>query len=124
MVLLPVGIKEQSKFMVIQLKKFWESMYPSLAPSHLNNETMKVSELVKKEKRLHHYETFTEKKGWKDNICLNNLSPVFDNHGKLTAISVISRDITEREKKQKKLWKKLKLPANRKSIIGLRIIFK
>jgi len=69
-----------------------------LAPSHLDKETTKLSEMIKQEERIHQYETLRLKKDGKIIYVSITLSPVFDIHGKLTAISVIARDITKRKK--------------------------
>ena len=65
-----------------------------LAPSHLGEETKKLSEGIKKGENIHQYETIRLKKDGKRIDISITLSPVFDTHGKLTAISFISRDIT------------------------------
>ncbi|HII00214.1 TPA: PAS domain S-box protein [Methanosarcinaceae archaeon] len=74
-----------------------------LAPPHLSEETKKLTERVIKGERIHIYETSRLRK---DGTIINvsiTLSPVFDSHGKLTAISFISRDITERKRVEEKL---------------------
>ena len=69
-----------------------------LAPPHISEETTKLSELVKEGKMIRQYETLRLAKDGKTiNVSLT-LSPVFDINGKLTAISFISRDITERKR--------------------------
>jgi len=65
-----------------------------LAPSHLDEETKKLSERIKKGEKVHQYETLRLRKNEKM-ICVSiTLSPVFDTHRELTAVSFISRDIT------------------------------
>ena len=74
-----------------------------LAPSHLDKETNELSELIKQGKKIHHHETSRLRKDGKIIDVSITLSPVFDSHGKLTAISFISRDITERKRVEEKL---------------------
>jgi len=69
-----------------------------LAPYSLKNEISHLIENIKQGKRIDHYETLRVKKdGTLINVSLT-LSPVFDDRGKLVAVSTISRDITERTK--------------------------
>jgi len=76
-----------------------------LEPSILVGETKELAELLKQGDRLHHYETLRLRKdGTIINVSLT-LSPVFDESEKLTAISVIARDITESKKVDEKLRK-------------------
>ena len=58
---------------------------------------------LSKEKSIHQYETLRLRKDGKIINVSITLSPVFDIHGKLTAISFISRDITERKRVEEKL---------------------
>ncbi len=74
-----------------------------LAPPHLNTETKELSELIKQGKKIHHYETSRVRKNGQTIYVSITLSPVFDTYGKLTAISFISRDITERKRVEEKL---------------------
>jgi PAS domain S-box-containing protein len=74
-----------------------------LAPPHLHDETKQLSELIKQGKKIPHYEPSRLKKDGKAIHVSITLSPVFDSHGKLTAISFISRDITERKRVEEKL---------------------
>ncbi|WP_410508800.1 PAS domain S-box protein [Methanosarcina hadiensis] len=74
-----------------------------LAPPHLHEETKQLSELIKQGKKIHHYETSRLRKDGKIIHVSITLSPVFDSYGKLTAISFISRDITERKRVEEKL---------------------
>ncbi|HWQ47808.1 MAG TPA: PAS domain S-box protein [Methanosarcina sp.] len=74
-----------------------------LSPPHLSEETKKLTERIKKGERIHNYETSRLRK---DGTIINvsiTFSPVFDASGKLTAISVISRDITDSKKAEEKL---------------------
>jgi PAS domain S-box-containing protein len=74
-----------------------------LSPPHLKEETKKLVEQAKKGERIHSYETSRLRKdGTIINVSLI-FSPVFDASGKLTAISFIARDITERKKAEEKL---------------------
>ena len=74
-----------------------------VAPPHLDKETKKLSELIKQGKKILHYETLRLRKDGKIIHVSITLSPVFDIHGKMTAISFISRDITERKRAEEKL---------------------
>jgi PAS domain S-box-containing protein len=78
------------------------------APPHLSDETKKLSERIKQGEIIDHYETLRLRKDGKVIDVSITLSPVYDSHGKLTAISFISRDITER----KKIEEKNKMLAN------------
>jgi len=74
-----------------------------LAPPHLSEETKKLTERVIKGERIHIYETSRLRK---DGTIINvsvTFSPVFDASGKLTAVSVIARDISERKRVEEKL---------------------
>jgi PAS domain S-box-containing protein len=76
-----------------------------LEPSILVEETEELAELIKQGDKIHSYETLRLRK---DNTIINvslTLSPVFDASGKLTAISVIARDITKSKKAEEKLRK-------------------
>ncbi len=69
----------------------------TLAQSHLKDETKQLSELVKQGDKVRDYETTRMRKDGKIIYVSFTLSPVFNIHGKLTAISFISRDITKRK---------------------------
>ena len=74
-----------------------------LAPSHLREETKKLTEIVIQGEKVHQYETLRLRK---DDTIINvsiTLSPVFDITGKLVAISGIVRDVTERIKAEEEL---------------------
>ncbi len=76
-----------------------------LDPPILVGETKELAELIKQGDRIHHYETLRLRKDGKIiNVSLT-LSPIFDASGKLTAISVIARDITKSKKAEEKLKK-------------------
>jgi PAS domain S-box-containing protein len=74
-----------------------------LAPSHLKDETIILSERVKKGEKIRNYETIRQRKDGKMIYVSFSLSPVFDIHKKLIAISFISRDITKRKKAEEAL---------------------
>ncbi|AKB19961.1 PAS domain S-box protein [Methanosarcina sp. WWM596] len=74
-----------------------------LAPSHLDEETKRLAEMVKKGEKIYNYETSRLRKDGKVIDVSLNLFPVFDISGKLTTISVISRDVTESKKAEEKL---------------------
>ena len=76
-----------------------------LAPSHLKDETKRLSEWVKQGEKIRDYETLRIRKDGKIIYVSITLSPVFDIHGKLTAISFISRDITKRKEAEEALTK-------------------
>ena len=75
----------------------------TLAPPHLDKETIKLIEIIKQGDKAHQYETSRLRKDGKTINVSITLSPVFDMHGKLTDVSFISRDITERKISEKKL---------------------
>ncbi len=76
-----------------------------LAPPHLEEETRELIERVKKGERIQQYETLRLRKDGKIINVSITLSPVFDIYGKLTAISLIYRDITERKEAEGALAK-------------------
>jgi PAS domain S-box-containing protein len=74
-----------------------------IEPENLKGETKRLTKKIKQGERIHHYETLRLKK---DGTIINvsiTLSPVFDESGKLVAISTIARDITERKKAEETL---------------------
>ncbi|MHC1755147.1 MAG: PAS domain S-box protein [Methanosarcina sp.] len=76
-----------------------------LAPPFLVGETKKLVERIKHGEKIRHYETSRlRKNGMVINVSIT-LSPVFDDSEKLTAISIIARDITERKKAEEELQK-------------------
>ncbi|WP_157860136.1 PAS domain S-box protein [Methanosarcina acetivorans] len=75
----------------------------TLAPSHLDEETLKLIELIKQGASIRQYETSRLGKDGKKIYVSITLSPVFDTNGKLSAVSFISRDITERKKAEEAL---------------------
>ncbi len=75
----------------------------SLIPFPLNDEAKEFSEMIKKGRSIRNYETSRIRKDGKIIDCAITLSPVFDSYGKLTAISVVARDITRRKKAEQAL---------------------
>ncbi len=74
-----------------------------LAPSHLRDETKKLTEMVTQGEKVHQYETLRLRKdGTLINVSIT-LSPVFNSTGELVAISGIVRDVTERIKAREAL---------------------
>jgi PAS domain S-box-containing protein len=74
-----------------------------LAPPHLSEETKKLSEMIKKRERVYQYETLRLRKDGKIIDVSINLSPVFDVYGKLTVISFVVRDVTNRKEAEESL---------------------
>ncbi len=68
-----------------------------IAPPYLSKETQNLSEKIKQGEKIRLYETLRLRKGGKTINVSITLSPVFDIHGKLTVVSFISRDVTERK---------------------------
>ena len=69
-----------------------------LEPDSLKGEIKQLDEMVKQGEEIHNYETSRLRK---DGTIINvsiTLSPIFDASGKLTAISAIARDISERKR--------------------------
>jgi len=75
----------------------------SLAPPHLTDETKKFSELVREGKKIVNYETIRLRKDGKIINVSVTLSPVLDVHGKLNAVSFITRDITKSKEAEGRL---------------------
>jgi len=76
-----------------------------LEPSILAGETKELTDLIKQEDRIHHYETIRLRKdGKRINVSLT-LSPIFDASENLIATLVIARDITRSKKAEEKLQK-------------------
>jgi PAS domain S-box-containing protein len=73
------------------------------APSHLKDETQKYVELIKQTGMSYRYITSRLRKDGEMIEVSVTLSPVYDNLGKLSAISFISRDITEQKRSEEKL---------------------
>ena len=89
-----------------------------LEPDHLKGEIKQFNEKIKRGEKVKNYETLRLKKdGTPINVSVT-LSPIFDASGKLTAISVVARDITKRVKAEKSL---VKAEAARKKEIHHRI---
>jgi PAS domain S-box-containing protein len=74
-----------------------------LAPYILAEETKNLAELVKQGKRVQQYETLRLRKdGTVINVSIT-LSLIFDTYGRLTAISIIYRDITKKKEAEEAL---------------------
>jgi len=74
-----------------------------VAPSHIGDETKKLSGRIKQGESIKDFETLRLRKDGKIIDVSITLSPVYDSRGRLTAISFISRDISERKKTEEKL---------------------
>ena len=74
-----------------------------LAPPELKKEISELILKIKLEEDVHHYETLRLKKDGTPMDVSITLSPIFDDSGKLVAISNISRDITERKVAEREL---------------------
>ena len=74
-----------------------------VAPSHLSEETKKLSKRIKQGESIKNYETVRLRKDGKLIDVSITFSPVYDLHGRMTAISFISRDITKRIETEKAL---------------------
>jgi len=74
-----------------------------LEPDNLKGEINQFIRKIKQGEKIKNYETLRLKKdGATINVALT-ISPVFDSYGKLTAISAITRDITESKQAEKAL---------------------
>ena len=76
-----------------------------LAPDNLKDEIKKLIDRIKQGIKIKNYETSRLKKDGTLITVSITVSPIFDTSGKLVAISVIARDITERIKAEKSLEK-------------------
>lgn len=76
-----------------------------LIPLALGEETIKLTEMIIQGEDIRQYKTSRLRKDGKIIDVSMTLSPIFENSGKLTAISVIARDITESKKAEEKLQK-------------------
>ncbi len=74
-----------------------------VAPSYLDNETKQNIELIKQGGSVSNYQTLRLRNDGKTRDVSITLSPVYDLHRKLIAISFISRDVTERKIVEEKL---------------------
>ena len=90
-----------------------------LAPLDLRNETNRLSERVKKGEKIRNHETIRQRKDGKLIYVSFTLSPVFDRHGKLTAVSFISRDISERIRAEEKIRKFANIVESSNDAIGI-----
>ena len=76
-----------------------------LEPEHLKGDIKRFNEKIKRGEKVKNYETVRIRKdGTQINVSVT-LSPVFDDSGKMIALSVVVRDITERIKAEKLLAK-------------------
>ena len=89
-----------------------------LAPDNLKDEIKKLIDRIKQGIKIKNYETSRLKKDGTLITVSITVSPIFDTSGRLVAISVIARDITERIKAEKSLEK---TEATRKKEIHHRI---
>ena len=76
-----------------------------LEPSILSGETERLAEMVKQGEKIQQYETSRLRRDGKIIYVSITVSPVFNINGKLSAISVISRDITKRKESEEALAK-------------------
>ena len=76
-----------------------------LAPDNLKDEIKKLIDRIKQGIKIKNYETSRLKKDGTLITVSITVSPIFDTSGRLVAISVIARDITERIKAEKSLEK-------------------
>ncbi|AKB31622.1 Sensory transduction histidine kinase [Methanosarcina siciliae HI350] len=76
-----------------------------LAHPLLVGETKELVERIKKGEKIYHYETSMLRKDGMEIKVSITLSPVFGGSENLTAISIISRDITEKKKAEEELLK-------------------
>ena len=74
-----------------------------LESSTLRGEVKKLDEKIKKGGKVRHYETLRLRKDGRIINVSITLSPVFDAFGRLTAISTVTRDVTESKKAQEAL---------------------
>jgi PAS domain S-box-containing protein len=110
--------KEAEKIYGYSVEEIFGKSISTLAPPHLDKETIKLIEKVKQGKKIQHYETTRLRKDGKIIYVSFTLSPVFNIHGKMTAFSFISRDITERKEAEENL---IKMEIARKKEIHHRI---
>lgn len=76
-----------------------------LEPPTLAGETERLCDMVKQGEKIQQYETLRLRKDGKTiNVSLN-LSPVFDNQGKITSVSIIAINITRRKEAEEALAK-------------------
>ena len=77
----------------------------TLAPTHLDKDTIKLIEKIKQGEQVNNYDTLRLRKEGKTINVSITLSPVFDTSEKLTTVSFISRDITKRKEDEEALVK-------------------
>jgi PAS domain S-box-containing protein len=76
-----------------------------IEPDSLKREIVQLDKTIKQGEKIQQYETLRLRKDGKTINVLITLSPVFDTSGKLTAVSFIARDITERKEAEEALAK-------------------
>ncbi len=69
-----------------------------LVPQNRPNEVPEIFERIKRGERVEHYETVRLRKDGKHVSISLTVSPIKDANGKITGISTIARDVTERRK--------------------------
>lgn len=79
-----------------------KTTYLLLDPSQHENMDKSINKIKKREKIVH-YEAKRQRKDGRKIYLFVNLSPIKNENGEITGISVISRDITERKKTVKEL---------------------
>ena len=89
-----------------------------LEPDNFNGEINQFVEKIKQGKKIQNYETLRLKKNGEPINVSVTISPIFDSSRKLTAISVIARDVTNRKRAQEAL---ANIEAARKKEIHHRI---
>jgi len=77
--------------------------YARVTSIKIERETKELIEMIKQGERIHQYETSRLRKDGKKIYVSLSLSPILDIYGKLTAISVIARDITKRKEAEEAL---------------------
>jgi PAS domain S-box-containing protein len=90
-----------------------------LAPSDLREETIRLSERVKKGEKITNFETIRQRKDGKLIHVSFTLSPVFNRYGKLTAVSFISRDISERMRAEERIRNLASIVESSSDAIGI-----
>jgi PAS domain S-box-containing protein len=94
---------EAEKIYGYSVEEILGKLISTLAPPHLDKETIELIKLIKQGIKIQRYETTRLRKDGKTIYVSFTLSPVFDIYGKMSAVSFISRDITERKEAEKAL---------------------
>jgi PAS domain S-box-containing protein len=76
-----------------------------LEPEHLKGDIKRFNEKIKRGEKVKNYETVRLRKDCTQINVSVTLSPVFDDSGRMIALSVVVRDITERIKAEKSMAK-------------------